>query len=194
MKRVFLFIIFALWLNDSPITAGDAGKVEMKCVPFRERFVSGDAIDVAIQIENKTDQALYYFNLELGRDFELAVRYDDGDPVALSAYGRALRDYGGFTHVRDYSLKPNEKGVMTLCLSRFYDFTKAGRYDVTIARNNLSREDHKIVKVQTTFVVNVDGPMPPEKKAKLREADEVIKQFEEKEGTLGTDGNKGTRD
>ncbi len=153
--------------------------VKLKCVPFKSLFTSGNAIDIAIQIENKSDVEVTFQNSGLGPDFGIKVRYADGNPTSITDHFRNVKEFGGAGKMEYFVLKPNESLIMVLSLSRYFDFTRAGTYDVAITRDDVEGPKGKVLKLKSSITLEVEVESVKAGSDKYQEASNIIKKLKE---------------
>jgi len=96
------------------------------------------ALYVRITIKNLENDVVSYVNTSADTDYAIAVLYENGDPVPLTAYGKqtAGRKAGGGEARRIVvNLKQGDENTDQLLLNRLYDMSTAGVYVLSISRN-----------------------------------------------------------
>jgi hypothetical protein len=92
-----------------------------------------DAVEIRIGIKNATKEPVHYLRPSLFRNLRISIEKEDGRNVLLTALGvkRSVPE-GGIVSARGGSLDPGESIGFNVTLSRYFDLSLPGKYNLRV--------------------------------------------------------------
>lgn len=128
-----------------------------------EKRFAGDRIELIILVKNQRKDDVVYYETFLPRDFNIAIQDPQGKSVPQTKFGQMMlsRGTGDFRRIR--RVIPSGKDVkFRINISRFYDLTNAGEYNLRIEWTVILNESKpgSYTKIELKLPFEVSEPLP----------------------------------
>lgn len=135
--------------------SADTGGLRLTASVERSTVRPGNMIELTLTLENVGKDVIRIPTGAISRWFEFVVLSPTDETASLTLYGQRQLDAAAPGSVSVSPLGPGERSVTTIPLSRLYDMTLDGKYQIT-ARRRVSAD---VVATSNTLTVTV-GDVP----------------------------------
>lgn len=94
----------------------------------------GDKISVRVRLKNVSEDTVRIRQATPFRTFDIELKLPDGKKAPLTLFGQRVLFSGALGSKSARELKPSEEYESSFNLSRIFDMTLAGKYDLTVSK------------------------------------------------------------
>jgi hypothetical protein len=126
-------------------------------------FAPAEPISMTITLKNIGKESLWLVRGNTFLFYNVNVLLPDKKPAPQTLYGaRRIGNASGIAGVASYYLKPGEETSTEIPLSRLFDFSLAGTYEISVIRKIKIQKDNQWLDVPSNQIeVTVDEHLSP---------------------------------
>ena len=127
--------------------------VQLHAQTEEEMYIPGAPILLKVVVRNNTEKPFLLVDTRRPeRDFQLGVRDEEGQSVALTKEGEGLVNNTAIFRRVAVEIKPGEKVEHSFTINKLFEMTVPGTYSVTIKREIRGQDGHPVGEVTSNTV------------------------------------------